>query len=243
MSKTPIKIALLGYGKMGKTIERLAQAAGHQIVLRISSSNVQELTAENLQRADVAIEFSRPESAFDNIRLCLVNGVPVVSGTTAWLDRLPEARALINEQQGALFYASNYSIGVHIFFAVNRYLAGLMNAQEEYEPSMLEIHHTQKLDAPSGTAITLAEDILQHLQRKTAWISGKQTDPDQLAIESERTDQVPGTHVVRYTSPIDTLTLQHEAHSRDGFARGALQAAQWLIGKQGYFGMSDLLGF
>ncbi len=236
-----MKIALIGYGKMGKTIDQLAQEAGHEVVLRIDVGNHQDLNAESLVEADVAIEFSRPESAFHNIVSCLENGVPVVSGTTGWLDRLEEAKQLVEKYQGGLFYASNYSIGVNIFFAVNKYLAKLMKRYEQYDISMEEIHHTQKLDAPSGTAITLAEGILGELQHKKTWVNEPSQAVEELPIISKRIDKVPGTHTISYECPIDNITITHTAHSREGFARGALAAAEWMVGKQGFYGMEDML--
>ena len=236
-----MKIALIGYGKMGKTIDQLAQAAGHEVVLRIDVGNNVDLNAQNLGQADVAIEFTRPESAFNNIVTCLENGVPVVSGTTGWLDRLEEAKQLVEKYQGGLFYASNYSIGVNIFFAVNKYLAKLMKRYDQYAVEMEEIHHTQKLDAPSGTAITLAEGILGELQHKKAWINAASENAEELPIISKRIDKVPGTHTISYNCPIDNITITHTAHSREGFARGALAAAEWMVGKQGFYGMEDML--
>jgi len=227
---------------MGKAIEKLAVKGGHEIILRIDAHNLEECTADNLARADVAIEFSRPESAFDNIRLCLESGTPVISGTTGWLERLPEAKTLCRVHGGAFLYASNFSIGVNLFFALNRFLARLMDRQPQYEVTMKEVHHTQKLDAPSGTAITLAEHIIEEMQRKSRWVSGVAGTGEAVPIESERTGSVPGTHQIRYASPIDTITIRHEAHSREGFARGALQAAEWITGKTGFFTMSDVLG-
>jgi 4-hydroxy-tetrahydrodipicolinate reductase len=224
-----MKIALLGYGKMGKAIAAMAEAAGDEVVLRIGSGNRGELTQEALQAADVAIEVSRPETAFDHIALCLEAGVPVVCGTTGWLDRLEEAVALCADKEGALLYASNFSIGVNLFFALNKRLAELMDSQPQYDPSILEIHHTQKLDAPSGTAISLAQDIVERLPDK------------EPPITSIREGQVPGTHEVVYRSDIDTISIRHEAHSREGFARGALLAAHWIVGKKGFFSMSDVL--
>ncbi|PHN05872.1 4-hydroxy-tetrahydrodipicolinate reductase [Flavilitoribacter nigricans] len=238
-----MKIALLGYGKMGKTIDQLATADGHEIVLKIDKDNVADRTPENLKKADVAIEFSQPDSAFDNICACLESGVPVVAGTTAWLDRLDEAKALVEQHQGALFYASNFSIGVNIFFALNRQLAKMMNAHPDYTVDMEEIHHTQKLDAPSGTAITLAEGLLDNLEQKSGWVEGKEPQAGEIPITSKREGMVPGTHIVNYHSSVDTITIKHEAHSREGFAKGALSAATWIVGKQGFFGMSDLLGY
>lgn len=235
---------------MGKAIEGLARDAGHEIILRIDDTNLKELTEENLQKADVAIEFSRPEGAFENIRACLESGLPVVSGTTGWLDRFEEAKVLCRETNGAFLYASNFSIGVNLFFALNRYLAELMAGQEQYDVAMEEIHHTQKLDAPSGTAITLAEAVLQRLRRKEDWVSIEEGNADNpqsgqtdISITSKRIGRTPGTHVVSYRSDIDTITIRHEAHSREGFARGALRAAEWIVGKQGVFEMKDMLGF
>lgn len=236
-----MKIALIGYGKMGKTIDQLAQAAGHQVVARIDVGNQGDLSAESLTSADVAIEFTRPESAFNNIVTCLENGVPVVSGTTGWLDRLEEAKQLVEKYQGGLFYASNYSIGVNIFFAINKQLAKLMKRYDQYDISMEEIHHTQKLDAPSGTAITLAEGILGELSYKKSWVNEPSQQDEELPIISKRIDKVPGTHTIRYNSPIDNITITHTAHSREGFARGALAAAEWMVGKQGFYGMEDML--
>lgn len=238
-----MKIAIIGYGKMGKTIERLAEAKGHEIVLKINIDNIEEFTTENLKKADVAIEFSRPESAFENIKKCLEAGLPIVSGTTAWLDKLDKAKAICTENDGGFMYASNFSIGVNIFFEVNNYLAKMMNPQPQYEPSLHEIHHTQKLDAPSGTGITLAEGVLNHIDRKENWVNRKTEKPTELALTSERIDPAPGTHAITYSSAIDTIEIKHTAHSREGFASGAILAAEWMIGKKGYFTMRDLLGF
>lgn len=243
-----MKIGILGFGKMGRTIERLALDAGHEIVLKIDSQNKSDLTDENLRKADVAIEFSRPETAFENISACLRAGVPVVAGTTAWLDKLEEARKMCEETGGAFFYASNFSIGVNIFFAVNRYLAALMHQQPQYDVQMEEVHHTQKLDHPSGTAITLAEGILKNITRKSSWAASLNEPKtglksSELSIVSKRTDPAPGTHIVTWASGIDTIELSHTAHAREGFAAGALAAAEWLIGKKGTFEMKDMLGF
>jgi 4-hydroxy-tetrahydrodipicolinate reductase len=246
-----MRIALIGYGKMGKTIEQLALRQEHEIVLKIGSGNPEDFTGENLRQADVAIEFSRPEVAFANICACLRAGVPTVCGTTAWLDRLPEVEALCRQTGGAFLYASNFSIGVNIFFAVNRILAAMMDGQVQYDVRLEEIHHTQKLDAPSGTAITLANDILNKISRKKKWVSlpdgqspGQQGGGENaLEIVSKRIDPAPGTHVVTWSSAIDTIEISHTAHSREGFAAGALAAAGWLIGRRGVFGMKDVLGF
>jgi 4-hydroxy-tetrahydrodipicolinate reductase len=236
------KIALLGYGKMGKAIEQLAAGAGDEVVLRIHAGNESELSGHNLQQADVAIDFSHPETGFRHVKACLQAGVPVVSGTTGWLDRFEEATRLCHETEGAFFYASNFSIGVNLFFALNQKLAELMDDWPVYQPSMTEIHHTQKLDAPSGTAITLAEDMIARLERAKGWQEGKKAETGTIPIEAIREGDVKGTHEIRYTSAVDTVTIRHEAHSREGFARGALQAAHWLIGRKGVFGMQDMLG-
>lgn len=238
-----MKIAIIGYGKMGKTIERLAVERGHEIVLKITHLNLEEMTIENLQQADVAIEFTRPESAAENLKMCLKAGVPVVCGTTAWLDRLDEVKNTCEKEQGAFFYASNFSIGVNIFFALNRYLANMMKGYDNYNPTMEEIHHTQKLDAPSGTGITLAEDLMKIVTRKQKWVNQETNQPEELQLTSKRIDKVPGTHSIEYSSAIDSIEIKHTAHSREGFALGALNAAEWIIGKKGVFGMSDMLGF
>lgn len=236
-----MKIAIIGYGKMGKTIESIAIQQSDEIVLRITDENIEDLTIENLRQADVAIEFTRPEAAFDNIKMCLEAGTPVVSGTTGWIEKIPEVRRLTEQHKGAFFYGSNYSIGVNIFFALNKKLADMMNEQSDYTPTIHEIHHTQKLDAPSGTAITLGEGIIENTQLNT-WTKD-QPKSDELLITSARTDDTPGTHVVTYTSDIDDIQITHTAKSRQGFAQGALMAARWIVGKKGCFGMTDMLGF
>lgn len=240
-----MKIALLGYGKMGRFIERLANKQGHEIVLRIDRKNAAQLTPSQLQLADVAIEFSRPDTAFKNIMYCLEAGVPVVSGTTAWLADYPKVVAWCQANKGAFFYASNFSIGVNIFFELNQHLARLMDAQPAYQVALEEIHHTQKLDAPSGTAVTLAEGILEkveRLERYSLQQEAKMAAPDGcIPITAHRIGETPGTHVVTYDSVVDTLEIKHTAKGREGFAAGALMAAKWLIGKEGVFGMSDLL--
>jgi len=238
-----MKIALIGYGKMGRAIEKLAREEGDRVVLRIGSKERHLLQTETLQRAEVAIEFSTPDAAFDNVRTCLEAGLPVVSGTTGWLERKPEIEALCRRLNGAFFYASNFSVGVNLFFAVNEHLAALMEAQPQYDVSLEETHHIHKRDAPSGTAITLAEQILARLSRKSGWVEGQAKHPEELGIRSFREDEVPGTHLVRWSSPQDSIELKHIAHSREGFARGALLAARWLRGRRGCFGMRDLLGF
>lgn len=236
-----MKIAIIGYGKMGKTIEQIALTKGHEIVLKINANNLQDFTTENLAKADVAIEFSHPESAFSNITTCLKASCPVISGTTGWLDKMEEAKNICHRHQTGFVYASNFSVGVNIFFAINKRLAEMMNPQEQYDVEMEEIHHTQKLDAPSGTAITLAEDIIKKVNRKTNWINDPSSHTEELPIISKRIEKVPGTHQISYISPIDTIEIKHTAHSREGFARGAVLAAEWIIGKQGCFDMSDVL--
>lgn len=238
-----MKIAIIGYGKMGKTIERLATAQGHEIVLKIARNNFDQFTTESVQRADVAIEFSRPESAFDNIMLCLKAGVPVISGTTAWLDKLPEVEQSCAEHKGAFFYASNFSIGVNIFFELNKHLAQVMNIHNTYQVAVEEIHHTEKLDAPSGTAVTLAEGILERIDRLEEYelATDEAVNNTTLPIEAKRIGKVPGTHSIVYHSSIDELEIKHVAKGREGFASGAITAAQWIIGKTGVFGMSDML--
>ena len=238
-----MKIALIGYGKMGKTIEQMATEQGHEVVLKFDVDNFHEFTAENIKKADVAIEFTRPEGAADNIKKCIEAGVPVVCGTTGWLEKKAEIDALCLEKGSAFFYASNYSVGVNIFFALNKFLAKMMNEQPQYELETEEIHHTQKLDAPSGTSITLAEGIIENITRKKAWVNKASKAKSKVPIISKRIEKVPGTHTINYTSAIDDIEITHTAHSRAGFAGGAIQAAQWIIGKQGVFGMSDMLGF
>ena len=236
-----MKIALIGYGKMGKTLERVAVSRGHEVVLKIDVDNRQDF--DRLQEVDVAIEFTRPESAVSNLEKCIAAGVPVVCGTTGWLAEYARISDLCKAQESSFFYASNYSIGVNIFFEINRRLADMMNGYPIYDVSMEEIHHTQKLDAPSGTAITLAEGIFDNLSRKTHWVCNREGSSSDLAITAKRVDPAPGTHIVRYDSPIDSIEITHTAHSREGFATGAVLAAEWLVGKKGVFSMKDLLGF
>lgn len=236
-----MKIALIGYGKMGKAIEAIAQSRGHEIVHRIDINSSHLLEKEYLSQADVAIEFTTPETAFSNILKCFDANVPLVCGTTGWLEKLPEVKAICLEKHQAFLYASNFSIGVNIFFELNRRLAELMAPQNAYSVSMEEIHHTQKKDAPSGTAITLAEQILEKLPAKTGWVNKETKDPGMLGIVSKREDPAPGTHTIRYSSSIDDITITHTAHSREGFAAGAVTAAEWLKGKKGIFTMKDVL--
>jgi len=234
-----MKIGLLGYGKMGKAVEAAALAQGHEIIARISSSNQQDIAL--LQNADVVIEFTNPDSVLNNLYKCLEMGVPVLTGSTGWHGQLEEVKQRFIDQKGTLLYASNFSIGVNIFMEINTLLATLMNSQPQYNPAIREIHHTQKLDAPSGTAIVLANDIIDHLQRKTSWVNGTENQSNQLEIISERLPDVPGTHEITYDSPADEIRIIHTAKNRSGFADGALMAATWVHGKVGVFTMKDIL--
>ena len=236
-----MKIALIGYGKMGKEIEQILIARGHTIPLIIDLNNTNDLDAAHLKEIDVAIEFTTPSTAYGNVVKCLEAGVPVVCGTTAWLDKLPQVEQLCKEKNGAFFYASNYSIGVNIFFEINRHLAQLMNRFGEYDVTIEETHHTQKKDAPSGTAVTLAEGILENLDRKQKWVCGTTTVPEELEVVAIRRSVVPGTHTVTYESDVDSLSVTHMAKSRRGFALGAVLAAEFLYGKTGIFSMKDLM--
>lgn len=238
-----MKIAIIGYGKMGKTIEALSDREDGEVVLKIGIENLTDFTKVNLEEADVAIEFSRPEAAFENIKKCIEAGLPVVSGTTGWLDKKSEIEAICKANDGAFLYASNFSVGVNIFFAVNQYLAKLMNGHAQYDIEMEEVHHTQKLDAPSGTGITLANQIIENISRKEKWVNEAAFAENEISLISKRIDKVPGTHSIFYESPIDSIEIKHTAHSREGFAMGALMAAQWIIGKKGVFSMKDVLGF
>jgi 4-hydroxy-tetrahydrodipicolinate reductase len=238
-----MKVAILGYGKMGKTIEPILIARGHKVVLKVNADNLEELTLENLLQCDVAIEFTQPESAIDNYRLCFEAGLPVVSGTTGWLEHLDMIKEEMRAANGALFYAPNYSIGVNIFFKVNEFLAKLMNTQTNYDVEIEEIHHTQKIDSPSGTGIKTAEIILQELDQKTKWAENVKSSENELLIKVKREDNVPGTHIVEYISDVDKITLGHTAFSRQGFALGAVLAAEFLLGKKGFYQMNDLLNF
>lgn len=231
-----MKIALLGYGKMGKVIERIALERGHEVVLRKGSAG----TFESLDSADVAIDFSIPDAATGNISACLNSNIPVVSGTTGWLEHYHDMAQLCEERQGAFIYGSNFSLGVNIFFELNNYLAKMMGTLKQYRVSMEEIHHTQKLDAPSGTAITLAKDIIAHTDY-SSWAIGNPKE-DEIFIDAKRVENVPGTHSVAYDSEIDSIEIKHIAHSREGFALGAVIAAEWLLGKQGVYTMKDVLG-
>ena len=240
-----MNIALIGYGKMGKAIEQLALDAGHSIHGRFTS---RPYSSDDLKNADVAIEFTNPHSAVDNIKKCFEAGVPVVVGSTGWYAQFEEIKELSLKNEVALFYATNYSLGVNIFFELNKTLARLMNPHAVYEPSMLEIHHLQKKDAPSGTAITLAEGLIENLDRKKTWIHREaqnivSEDAFALQIDSVREGEVPGTHTITYKSTVDEIVITHQAFNRTGFASGALKAAEWLVNKKGVFTMKDLLGY
>ncbi len=237
-----MRIALIGYGKMGQAIESIAIAKGHEIVLKIDINNAADLNKENIAQADVAIEFTGPHSAFANVMKCLELGIPVVCGSTGWLDNWAEAKKYCEEQNGTLLYASNYSIGVNLFFELNTFLGKLMLKHTDYNVTMEEIHHTQKKDAPSGTAITLAEQVLQNIPGKKQWVNHLSNNPWELEIISERVDPAPGTHKIKYSSSVDDIEIIHTAHNRVGFAGGALLAAEFVISKKGIFGMKEVLG-
>jgi 4-hydroxy-tetrahydrodipicolinate reductase len=237
-----MNIALIGYGKMGQAIEQIALERGHSIVLKINSANAAECTGENLRRAEVAIEFTRPDLAKAHVLCALEAGVPVVCGTTGWNHDLPLAREAAVKHGAAFLHASNFSVGVNIFFEINRRLAELMRDHSSYSVMMEETHHTQKKDTPSGTAITLAEQILANIPRKKQWTEGASDDPETLPIISYREEHVPGTHKIRYSSEIDDIEIIHTAHNRRGFALGAVLAAEFIAGKQGVFAMKDVLG-
>lgn len=237
-----MKIALIGYGKMGKAIEEIAVAKGHEVVLKIDMDNQDEFTAENLSKADVAIEFTGPHSAVENLKKLFDAGVPVVSGSTGWLEKWEEVKTYCESKNCGFIYASNYSIGVNLFFELNTYLAKLMSNHDTYGVSLEEIHHTQKKDAPSGTAITLAEQVLQSITSKKQWTNEESTKKEDLIITSKRIDPAPGTHSIKYHSEIDDIEIIHTAHSRKGFAGGAVAAAEFIAGKKGIYTMKDVLG-
>ena len=238
-----MKLALIGYGKMGKTIERIARERGHEIVSIIDVSNLDDFDSNSFKSADVAIEFTVPQVALSNYRRAFASGVAVVSGTTGWTDELPALKKEIEEGGKTLFWSSNFSLGVNIFMAVNKYLAKIMNQFPNYNVEMTEVHHTQKLDAPSGTAITLAEGILENLDRKNSWVKEVETKQSDMAIKSIREGQVPGIHTIRYESEVDSIEITHDAKSREGFALGAVVAAEFTAGKKGLLGMEDMLKF
>jgi 4-hydroxy-tetrahydrodipicolinate reductase len=235
-----MKIALIGYGKMGKEIEKIAVARGHEITLKIGRENTALLNKSELANSDVAIEFTTPDTAVENIEKCFEAGLPVVIGTTGWYNHFAEVEKVCIQKNGTLLHATNFSPGVNLFFKVNKYLAELMNNYPGYEASMEEIHHIHKLDKPSGTAITLAEQVINGLDRKSKW-SISETDKDTLFIKDIRAGETPGTHIIRYQSEIDDIEIMHRAHNRKGFALGAVLAAEFLLGKKGIYTMSDVI--
>lgn len=248
-----MKIALLGYGKMGKIIEKIATSRNHEIVLKIDNDNLHELTAENLQQADAAIEFTTPGSVLNNIDTCIKAGVPIVVGTTGWYDHIAAVKENCLQGNGSVMYASNFSVGVNVFFKINQLLAKVMNNYPYYDVQVEEIHHVHKLDSPSGTAITIAEGILDNVDSKKEWanvlisedpaVANDNLKPEQLLIESHRIDSVPGTHTVIYDSEVDTIEFKHTAHNRNGFALGAVLAAEWLQHKKGFYTAHDMFNF
>lgn len=236
-----MKIALVGYGKMGRTIESIALQRGHTIDLKIDIDSIDAFTKYNLQACDVAIEFTGPQSAKENILSCLKASIPVISGSTGWLHNWSEVEQYCKDNNGSFLYASNFSVGVNIFFEINKKLALLMNPHTDYEVGIEELHHTQKKDAPSGTAITLAEQILQAIPRKHTWINQASAQPDELTIISKREDPAAGTHRIKYSSAVDDIEIIHTAHNRLGFALGAVLAAEYMFNKKGIFTMKDVL--
>lgn len=237
-----MKLALIGYGKMGREIEQIAKKRGHEIVSIIDIDNQADFESEAFRSAEVAIEFTIPSVAIENYRKCFAAGVPVVSGTTGWLEHLPEIKKACNEGK-TFFYASNFSLGVNIFFALNKYLAKIMNGFPAYEVNMEEVHHIHKLDAPSGTAITLAEGIIEELDRKNSWVEGKKATTNEIEITAIRRDEVPGIHSITYESDVDSIRITHDAKSRKGFALGAVVAAEFTCRKKGFLTMTDMLPF
>lgn len=236
-----MKIALIGYGKMGHAVERMAISRGHQIVARIDIDNISDIDSETFASADAAIEFTTPDTAFNNCARSLQRGVPTVCGSTGWINRMQEMEKIVNETNGKFFWTSNFSLGVNIFFEINRKLAELMERFATYTPSMNEIHHIHKLDHPSGTAVSLANDIVERVERIDRWTE-QSGEPATLLIEHQREGEVPGTHIIKWDSAVDTITLEHRAKSRDGFALGAVIAAEWLIKQQpGFHKMTELM--
>ena len=236
-----MNIALIGYGKMGKAIEEIALHRGHNIPLKIDIDTIGQFTKENLAKVDVAIEFTGPHSAYDNVKKLMQFGVRTVCGSTGWIDKLPEIEEECKKSNAAFIYASNFSVGVNIFFEVNKRLASLMKQHDDYEIQLAEIHHTQKKDTPSGTAITLAEQVLENIPRKKKWVNNISDNPEELEILSERIDPAAGTHKVKYSSAVDDIEIIHTAHTRKGFALGAMLAAEFLKGKKGVYTMKDVL--
>jgi len=237
-----MKIALIGYGKMGRAVERIALELEHEIILRIDSESDWERIGSQISEAEVAIEFSTPFTVEKNIKRCLLDGIPVVTGTTGWDETKPSVKKNCEESNGAVVSASNFSVGVNLFFLINKFAAGLMKPFDNYDVKIEEVHHLHKLDAPSGTAKVIAEDILRIYNHKTAWVNRSVEDGSLLGVESIRQGDVKGEHTVTYFSDMDEIRLQHSAKSRDGFVRGALLAATWIVGKKGWFTMEDVLG-
>ena len=245
-----MKIVILGYGKMGQLIEKFALKRGHEIALIVDAHNREELTAEDLADADIAIDFSTPDAALSNISLCFQANLPLVVGTTGWYEHLQEVKETCLEADQSLLYGSNFSIGVNIFFHINRLLAKAVSPYQQYDVQVEEIHHIHKLDAPSGTAITIAEGIIDNSETKKTWVNqvvGSNEEivnqPSELLIESLRIEEVPGTHTVLYSSEVDQIEFKHTAHNRDGFALGAVVAAEWLYGKKGFFQVTEIFDF
>lgn len=245
-----MKVVILGYGKMGQLIEKFAMKRGHEIFLIVDKDNRESVSANEIAGADVAIDFSEPAAALDNIHLCFDAGVPIVVGTTGWYDYLDEVKSICLEENKTMLYGSNFSIGVNVFFHINKLLAKAMNPYKQYDVQVEEIHHIHKLDAPSGTAITIAEGIIDGLESKTKWVNevigeGEETipKPDELLIESHRIEEVPGTHTVLYSSEVDQIEFKHTAHSRAGFALGAVVAAEWLQDKKGFYQVTEMFDF
>jgi len=235
-----MNIALIGYGKMGKEIEKIALNRNHNIVLKVDKDNADTVKTEDLKKADIAIEFTTPHTVLQNIRKCFDANLPIVVGTTGWYDDFDKIKAECLAGNKSLFYASNFSLGVNLFFKVNKYLAELMNKYPEYEVSMEEIHHVHKIDKPSGTAITLAQQVIDKMARKTKW-SIEECSSEILYIDDKREGEVPGTHIIKYTSPIDDIEIMHKAHNRQGFALGSVIAAEFLKGKKGIYNMEDVI--
>jgi len=238
-----MRILILGYGKMGKAIEDIAEDRGHTIAHKINVNNIQALKFIDNKDIDVAIEFSQPDAAFENASYCLNNNIPIVSGTTGWLERKEEIEALCKEKDGTFFYASNFSLGVNLFFRLNEILADMMEQHPIYNTKITEIHHTEKLDAPSGTAITLAEGLLNCLSSKKQWLNEPSTEEDIVPIISKREPEVPGTHIIEYISDNDEIEIKHTAKSRTGFALGAVLVAEWILGEKGILSMKDFMKF
>ena len=236
-----MNIAIIGYGKMGKEIERIALERGHKVTLKITSQNVKDYNFDNLKNVDAAIEFTSPDYAVNNINICLSSNTPIVVGTTGWYDRFAEVKESVVENEGSLLYATNCSIGVNLFSKLNKYLAKIMDNHKEYNVKIDETHHTQKLDAPSGTAITLAEGVISNHNAKDVWVLGDAHSKNQLSVKAHREENVPGTHVVNYSSEIDDIEIKHTAHNRKGFALGAVIAAEYISNKKGIFTMEDVL--